>query len=252
MVDLGVITEIAEQVLAVPTIKGLPDRYLIDRAGRVLRHCGNIAQLKEVQCFQIDRECLHIAALFRDAGFARYADQGNTVCRLVLADLSDEDLRDFSTQVVQERLVGLLNPRQLERVCSTILESGSRETTLIEAMILSDARNLEDMGAVGIFHECRRYVVHGRGVTEALSSWKRKVEYDYWSARLRESFRFEAVRELARKRLVVAERFMQQLALENRAGDMEDLLLERELDGKHDPALFRRPETAAPRVTVRL
>ena len=111
MADLSVYKEIAAQVLAVPTLKGTPDRYLIDRAFRVLRHCGGISRLPDVQAFQIDNECLSIAALFRDSGFARFANDEDNLARMVLADLSDEDLRDFSTQVVQERLAGLLNPR---------------------------------------------------------------------------------------------------------------------------------------------
>ena len=87
-------------------------------------------------------------------------------------------------------------------------------------MVLSDARNLDDMGMVGIFNEMRRYVVHGRGVSEALASWKRKLDYDYWKARLRESFRFDSVRQIAQQRLQGAEQYMKQLELENRAGDL--------------------------------
>lgn len=229
MADLNVIKEIAEQVLSIPTLKGTPDRYLIDRAWRVLRHCGSIAQLNEVRCFQVDNECLTVAALFRDAGFARYANQEDRAQRMVLADLTDEDMRDFSTQVVQEKLAELLNPRQMERTCSIIIESGKRNTRLIEAMILADARNLDDMGAVGIFNELRRYVVHGRGAAEAVTSWNQKIEYDYWTARLRESFRFDAVRDIARRRLQNAMTFMEHLHFENRAGDLEALLLEQRM-----------------------
>ena len=233
MADLNLVREIAQQVLAIPTLKGTPDRYLIDRADRVLRHCANIARLNEVGCFQIDHECLNIAALFRDAGFARYADQADIVSRTVLADLTDEDLRDFSAQMIHEKLADLLNPRQLERVCSIITESGKRDTVLIEAMVLSDARNLDDMGAIGIFNEFRRYVVHGRGVSEAIGSWNRKIEYDYWAARLNESFRFDAVRKLARERLKFAEQFMEHLDQENLAADLEATLLEQQLAGKN-------------------
>ena len=229
MANLGVIQEIAEQVLAVPTPKGAADRYLIDRAHRVRRHCACIARLTDVQRFQIDHECLNIAALFRDAGFARYANQEDRASRLVLADLTDEDLRDFSAQTVHEKLSELLNPREMERVCSTIIDSARRDTTLIEAMILSDARGLDDLGAVGLFNEFRRYVIHGRGASEALLSWKRKIEYDYWSARLREGFRFDSVRELAQRRLAAAEQFMQCLDAENHAADLEDILLEQQL-----------------------
>lgn len=225
MADLQVFKEIAEQVLAIPTQKGTSDSYLIDRAYRILRHCGGIARLGEVQRFQIDYDGLNIAALFRDAGFARYANQDDKVSRMVLADLTDEDIRDFSTQIVQEKLTELLNPEQLERVCGIILESGKRNTTLVEAMVLSDARNLDDMGAIGIFSEMRRYVVHGHGVAEALTGWNRKIEYDYWTARLREGFRFESVRSIAEQRLLTARKFMAQLDIENKAADLEDILL---------------------------
>ncbi len=236
MADLQVIKEIAEQVLAIPTLKGTPDHYLIDRAYRVLRHCGSIAQLEDIQRFHVDHECLNIAALFRDAGFARYANEEDRVSRMVLADLTDEDLRDFSAQMVQEKLTELLNPRQLERVSSTIIESGKRKTSLVEAMILSDARNLDDMGSIGIFNEFRRYVIHGRGVGDALSSWSRKIEYDYWAARLRESFRFEGVKAIAKRRLETARNFMQQLDYENRAGDLEEILLQQKLQPPPAPA----------------
>ena len=105
MADLSIIKEIADQVLSIPTLKGTPDRYLIDRAYRVLRHCGSIAQLNEVRCFQVDNECLTVGALFRDAGFARYANQEDKAIRMVLADLTDEDMRDFSAQVIHEKLI---------------------------------------------------------------------------------------------------------------------------------------------------
>ena len=225
MADLQVFKEIAERVLAIPTQKGTSDGYLIDRAYRILRHCGGIARLGEVQRFQIDHDCLYIAAMFRDAGFAYYANQEDKVSRMVLADLTDEDIRDFSTQVVQEKLTELLTPERLELICGIIIESGKHNTTLIEAMILSDARNLDDMGVTGIFDEMRRYVMHGRGAAEALAGWNRKIEYDYWSARLRDGFRFESVRSIAEQRLLTARKFMGQLDIENGAADLEEILL---------------------------
>ncbi len=225
MGEMVVVREIADKVLSIPTQSGTPDRYLIDRANRVLRHCGSIAQLSEVRKFQIDRKCLNIAALLRDAGFANYASPEDRTARMVLADLTDEDMRDFSSQVARETLAGILNAREMERVCSIIIESGKRDTKLMEAAILSDARNLDDMGAVGIFNEHRRHLVHGKGVTEAIAGWKRKIDYDYWAARLREGFRFESVRKIAEKRLQSAIAFMEQIELENNAGDLEEVLL---------------------------
>jgi hypothetical protein len=79
---------------------------------------------------------------------------------------------------------------------------------------------------VGIFNEFRRYVVHGKGASDALQSWKRKIDYRYWDARLKESFRFESVRKLAAQRFTAAEYFMNQLAVENAARDLEELVIE--------------------------
>ena len=90
-------------------------------------------------------------------------------------------------------------------------------------MILSDARNLDDTGAVGIFNEFRRFVSRGKSTSDALQGWKRKIDYGYWQARLKEDFRFDAVRKLAERRLAAAEYFMKQLKVENTAKDLEEL-----------------------------
>jgi len=229
MLQLNGIQEMAEQALAMPGACGGINRTLVDRAQRVLRHCGGIAELEEIRRFQVDRECLSVAALFCEVGLAQQAGQSKETVATVRAQVKDADLRDFSTQIVHERLGEILNPRQMERVCSTIIEAGTRGTKLIEAMILSDACNLEDMGAVGLFNSLAHFGANGRGVGEVLDSWKRKIDYGYWNARVRESFRFEAVRRVALERLAGAMAFMEQLTRENRARDLEDRLLDQTL-----------------------
>ena len=59
-----------------------------------------------------------------------------------------------------------------------------------------------------------------------LESWRRKVDYRYWQARLKESYRFESVRMLAERRFGATEFFMNQLDVEHAARDLEELLLE--------------------------
>jgi len=93
-------------------------------------------------------------------------------------------------------------------------------------MILSDARNLDDMGAMGIFNEFRRYIIGGKSICDALQSWKMKIDYRYWQARLKKSFRFESVRKLAEQRLSAAEHFMNQLEVETEAQDLNELIAE--------------------------
>jgi hypothetical protein len=94
-------------------------------------------------------------------------------------------------------------------------------------MVLADARNLDDMGAAGIFNEFRRHVMGGRGVAEAVSLWRVKRDYGYWQARLKDSFHFEAVRRLAARRLKAAEGFMRQLEEEHAGQDTKSMLSSR-------------------------
>jgi hypothetical protein len=235
MSEIDVIREIAQQVMMVPTFAGTTDNWLWDRAQRLVRNVEHICRLPELTeaNLPIDRFCLTVAAYFVDCGFARYADVEDTAARLVLADVSPADLRDFSTQVVSHKLSRALAGPKIDKINKIIIESGDKFTDTVEAKILSDARNLDDMGAVGIFNEFRRYVVHGKGASDVLESWKKKVDYRYWQARLKESFRFESVRRLAAQRFSAAEYFINQLTVENSAKDMEEIIIE-SLDDKPD------------------
>ncbi len=235
MSEMDIIREMAQQVLTVPTLAGTADNWLWDRAQRLVRNVEHICRLPELTeaDLAVDRFCLTAATCFSDAGFARYADPEDTAARLVLADVTLGDLLDFSTQIVSDKLSGSLAGPKIDKISRIIIESGNRFTDMTEAKILSDARNLDDMGAVGLFNEFRRYVVHGKGASDVLDSWQRKVDYRYWQARLKEGFRFESVRKLAAKRFSAAKYFMDQLGAENSASDLEKMILE-SLDSKPD------------------
>ena len=228
MSEMDVIKEIAQQVLTITTLAGLKDNWLWDRTQRILRNVEHICRLPEIvdANLPIDKFCLTGAAYFADAGFAHYADAENTASRLVLADVSADDLRDFSTQIVSDKLVGAFQGPKIDKINKIIIESGNRFSEMTEAMILSDARNLDDMGAVGIFNEFRRYAIHGKGASDVLQTWKRKIDYRYWEARLKESYRFESVRKLARQRYSATEYFMNQLEVESSAKDLEEVIIE--------------------------
>lgn len=228
MSELDVIRDTAQQLLIVPTLSGEKDNFLLDRTQRIVRNVEHICRLPELTAnnLLIDRFCLIAAAWFSDTGFAKYLDEQDLSSRIVLSDITAADIRDFSTQIVNDKLSGALNGQKIDKINKIIIESSNRFTNMTEAMVLSDARNLDDIGAVGIFNEFRRYVVHGRGVTDVLQSWKRKIDYQYWQARLKEGFRFDSVRQLAQQRFEAAQFFMNHLSDENNAKDIEELILE--------------------------
>lgn len=226
MPELDAIRRIAKQTLSAAGPAGTQDNWLWDRTVRILRKVEYICRMPDLasQAKAIDRFSLVTATLFADSGLTRCAESADVSAHVRRADISLKDLCDSSAQVISDVLAQTVPGPRIDRAGRIIRQSADRSTKLTEAMILSDARNLDDMGVVGLYNECRRHFIHGKGVTDILESWKRKVDYRYWQARLSESFHFESVRKLAERRYAAAENLMSQLAIENDARDIEELL----------------------------
>jgi len=225
MSELDIIRDLAKQVLIIPTLNGFYDSSLWDRAQRLVRNVEHISRLPELgkAGSQTDRFCLITATYFSDAGLACHLKAGNSIEKF---DNNGDDTMDCCRKVVEEKLSQVVSGAKIDIINKIIAESHSRDTRMTEAMILSDARNVDDMGATGIFSEFRRYVNSGKSVSDAVNIWKRKVDYGYWQARLKESFRIESVQRLAEKRLLAVESFMNQLQVENTAGDFEEFFID--------------------------
>ena len=233
MSELEIVRELAKEALTVPSLTGEMGAFLWERAQRLVRSVEYISQLPELAeaGLRADGFCLAAAAYFSEAGLARYLESTGRGAKLGLNDVNGEDLPGFSARVAEQKLAGAIEKIRIEKITRIITESGSHFTKMVEAMILADARNLDDMGLVGVLSEYRRYICRGKGVGEVLQNWKRKKEYRYWQARLEEGFRFEQVRKLAEQRLCATEEFMAQLKEEAQGRDLEGLAV-RSVEGK--------------------
>ena len=222
MTELEVVRNLAKEALSRSTPMSDHDDSLWDRNKRLVRNVELICRLPELERagLQINRFCLMAATYFIDAGLAGCLSSG----KIKAANGNNSrDLLLLSTKIVDRKLSTVIDKTKINNINTIITESGGDFTQRPEAMILSDARNLDDIGAAGIFNEFRRHVIAGKGVSGVLESWKKKVDYRYWQSLLKRSFRFEAVRKLAEQRLSVAEHFMNQLRVENVADDMQEL-----------------------------
>lgn len=219
MPELDVIRKIAQRVLVVSTDTGVVDNWLWDQALRYQKNVNAICRLPELagQANSIDRFCLVIAAFFVNSGYLKYRSSAKT-------EINDTQLYKLSTGLVHDNLVETLSRERIDVVNDIIVGSCDRFTEITEAMILSDARSLDDLGTVGLLNELRHQMNDGKGVSDITKIWKRKVDYGYWQARLQESFRFDAVARLAQKRFLEVERFMNQLTIENQAADLGEQL----------------------------
>lgn len=222
------IRKAAYELLLVQNPSGHSERWLWDRTCRIVRHVEAVLRLGEIQEIRaaIDVFALKTAAYLTDAGLPVYAQAKELSFSSALLELGRPELREFSIQVVQEKFSSLPSPETLDLVCRVIRESDNRFTKLTEARILSDARNLEDMGMIGIIQDIRRCLLQGKGVSAILESWRRKIDYRYWEARLKEDFHYEAVRRLARQRFAAAQECMQALEAEDLGKDFNRLIME--------------------------
>ncbi len=226
MSDLDITRKLAKQTLTTITPNGTRDSFFWDRSKRLVRNINHICRLPELtnSGLQIDQFCLISAAYFNDVGLLSRLNTKNTGTITASSGANGDNLLEYSTEVIAKKFKGVIEQLRIDKINRIIIQSGNRFTKMTEAMILSDARNLDDMGATGILNEFRRHVIGGKSVSDMLQIWKRKLDYGYWEARLKENFRFETVRKLAEERLRSAEFFMDQLKIESEACDFEEVL----------------------------
>jgi hypothetical protein len=225
MLEIDVIRNIAREVLIIKCPKGFLIEFLWDRTLRIARNIDFICKMPDITKlgFQIDRPAITIAAYFSDIGLARHLEQTQTFV-IPTSMLHNQNIIDDSVEFVETRLHGMLEPLLIAKSKKIITESFKQNNITPDAMILSDARNLDDFGAIGIFNELQKYHTEGRGVTAAIEIWQKKIDYRYWLSRLDKDFRFNSVRKLAEKRLINAEYIMQKIKKENDCKDLEDFI----------------------------
>lgn len=228
MSEMDTVRALAREALTIPSLSNESDNSYWDRAERFARNTGHICRLAGLaeSGQPIDHFCLMAAAYFSEAGVVWRSDGKHAAAGRAFSDGNGMDLLDLAAEIAAAKLTDVLDGGKIEKIVRIIRESGDRFTSMTEAMVLSDARNLDDVGAVGIFNESRRHAISGRGACDAVQDWKNKIDYQYWQARLKRSFRFEQVRKLAERRLSAAESFMSQLKLETEGLDLEELAVE--------------------------
>jgi hypothetical protein len=200
------------------------DWFVWDHALRVKVSADMIARLPELTGKQIDSMVLQTAALYHDAGWAIQVEQGQVARARVLTRPTNDVQFELAAELVESSLKGALPTRTIRRGCQAIRGIRDRQCELIEAHIVSDADNLDQIGPLGFLQSLRRDLAEGRALDQVLESWHRQQEYHYWEARIRDGIRFEAVRDLAWRRLAAMDPFMKALGEHVDAHDLAALL----------------------------
>jgi len=209
--------------LMIPTEGGTFDVFLWEHSIRVARYAAYIARLPEVRAASPDEDALLAAALYHDAGWLVGLRNEEIRRDDILIGTPPDSHFERGAQLMEESLGDLLSEESLARASRAIRMVKDQRSDSIEAHIVSDADNLDEFGIVSLWLTARRGLGDGKGVEAAIGSWRRKSEYRFWEARLRDSFRFTPVRELAARRLASLGQLMGELEVQHQALDVQSL-----------------------------
>lgn len=197
--------------LVIGTERGDEDVFLWEHSSRVAQCANRISKLTEVQSAQPDIVAVVAGALYHDAAWIGRLASGEVQRNEVLIAALTENHGEQSARVLEDSLSRLLPADSLQRASYAVRTFGARDSDSIEGQIIADANELEEFGGISLWTTIRRGVSEGKGVQAVLDMWRRRYEFRFWEARLTKAFRFDAVRETARRRLELLERFMTEL-----------------------------------------
>ncbi len=216
----------ARELLILSTPGGGSDLALWEHSVRAMHAAHALAQAPEIRQREPDLVSCTTAALFHDAGWAVQFRQGVVTHAQVLTRPTSQVQRELGAGAMAEVLADVLPADTLELVAEAIRHAGTHQTALVEAQIVSDAANLDDIGVTHLLRQYRQYHAEGRQLEQLRTTWMRQSEYRFWDARINDGLRFEFTRGLARARLRAVEQFMVALATELEAGDLRRELRE--------------------------
>ena len=226
MINSDAIWSRARADLIVTDERGQQDTYLWEHSQRVARCAQHIAILPAVQSLKPDEGAVLAAALYHDAGWAVRSKEGTIPRTQILNRPSTEAHRALGASLMEKQLESLLSPESMRRASRAVRSLNERDIEVLEGQIVTDAENLNEVGLLSLWPIIRRGVEDGKDVESVIKTWRRQKEFHFWEARLKDSFHFEPVRQLAQARLDGFERFMQQLTEQHAASDLTSLVEE--------------------------
>lgn len=210
----------ARDDLVITTACGDKDVLLWEHSSRVARNAQHIVGLPDVEATVADEEAIVVAALYHEAGWIARFNRGEIERSDILVRSTHEDHREESAAMLERGMTKVLPAETLTQALHAIRAMDDRQTERNEAMVLMDADHLDEFGVISLWPIARRGLLDGKGIQAAIETWRRRKEYRFWEARLRDSFHFDSVREVARARLAQLDEVMQMLEEQHGAGDL--------------------------------
>lgn len=198
-----------QQALRAKEKEGKAGPRLADDANRLWRRVERMVAMRLVAA-DIDRDALELAAhaLQLPLRPSRKLATGKAG-RATLRDRAEE-----SAELIVELIGGEADEALLDRATRILHEMPHKSPIRDEAKLLADAVNLEDFGVTGLVGQIIALSQQGEGVRQFADGCRKRDAYGYWEARLRDGFHFDAVKQIAQRRLQNARQVAEMLVRE--------------------------------------
>ncbi len=174
--------------------------FLCERAERVAKLAEWVSGFREFQRVAVNRRAVRLAAWFQDAWCRPDVQAGRLSPPLVLVAQPTDLQRETASDLAARALAGVADEPTRAAVVKAIRQMGYRDTIMPEAQIVREASSLDSVGLLWLWGQAAKCLAEDRPVEWVVRLWERQTEYHYWDSLIRETFRFEQSRELARHR----------------------------------------------------
>jgi len=197
------------RLLSAPDEAGGGDIRLVDDGRRLWRRVQRFIAMNLVGP-EVNLEALELAchALQLPLRYGKLPPAGR------MGQMSLKDRAEQSAELMINMLAERAEPQVLDHAAQILRQLPRRDAALSEARLLADAVNLDDFGVVGLFLQAMHLARQHAGIAQLIEGYDKRREYGYWEARLKDGFHFDAVREMARKRMASAQRAVELLKAE--------------------------------------
>lgn len=224
MTDLEAVWRLARSELVVPAEGGGSDIFVWEHSVRVAKSSHYLSLLPEAQKDQPDALALMASALFHEAGWIARWRAGEIERFEMLMGSPTEAILADSVRLMENALRSVIPENSLRTAADAIRHRNGQRAESIESQILCEADHLEEFGQGFLWTAIRRGICGGRGVQAVLDAWRRRIEYHFWTARLKDAFRFEHSRQLAQTRLQQLDVFMREMCLQHGVEDVRRMV----------------------------